>query len=51
MKSETRWRTAFESKASTTLSWYQVHLEVSLGMITRTGVGQECKLLDVGGGD
>ena len=51
MNSETHWRTVFESKASTALSWYQPHLEISLGMISRTGVSQECKLLDVGGGD
>jgi SAM-dependent methyltransferase len=51
MKSETHWRTVFETKASTTVSWYQAHLEISLSLITRTGVGQECKILDVGGGD
>ena len=51
MNSETHWRTVFESKASTALSWYQPHLEVSLGMISRTGVGHDCKILDVGGGD
>jgi len=51
MNSETHWRTVFESRPSTAVSWYQPHLEVSLGMISRTGVKQECRLLDVGGGD
>jgi SAM-dependent methyltransferase len=51
MNSEIHWRTVFESKASAAVSWYQPHLELSLGMISRIGVIQECKLLDVGGGD
>jgi ubiquinone/menaquinone biosynthesis C-methylase UbiE len=51
MKLETHWQTVFETKASTAVSWYQHHLVVSLGMITRTGVGKDCNLLDVGGGD
>jgi SAM-dependent methyltransferase len=51
MESETHWRTVFESNDSTAVSWYQPHLDVSLGMISRTGVGKDCELLDVGGGD
>ena len=49
MNSETHRRTTFESKASTAFSWYQPHLEASLGMISRTGVSREGKFLaDVG---
>jgi ubiquinone/menaquinone biosynthesis C-methylase UbiE len=45
------WETIFSKKSPTQVSWYQPHLERSLDLITRTDIGLEARLIDVGGGD
>lgn len=51
MNSMEHWSELFESKSSSAMSWYQPHLEVSLSIISRTGLKGRSRLIDVGGGD
>lgn len=51
MDSKAHWTAVFNTKASTEVSWFQPHLDLSLQMISRSGVDPNCSILDVGGGD
>ncbi len=51
MDSESHWRTVFERKRSSEVSWYKPRLELSLELIAGTGIGLDGRLIDVGGGD
>jgi SAM-dependent methyltransferase len=47
---ERHWNRAYESGTADTRSWYQAEPRVSLSLLTRTGIGPEAGILDVGGG-
>ncbi len=51
MQGREHWRTVFNTRASTEVSWYQPHLVKSLEMIAKTGVTRDSRIIDVGGGD
>jgi len=44
------WEKVYQAKRATDVSWYQPHLERSLELVLRTGVGPDAHILDVGGG-
>jgi ubiquinone/menaquinone biosynthesis C-methylase UbiE len=44
------WDRIYGSKDAGEVSWYRPHLEQSLDLILRTGVGPDASILDVGGG-
>lgn len=44
------WERLYVDKPATEVSWYQLHPEYSLAMITATGAGQDAGIIDVGGG-
>lgn len=44
------WDKVYGSKNANEVSWYQPHLDQSLDLILRTGVGQDASIIDVGGG-
>ena len=44
------WENVYQTKRETDVSWYQPHLERSLDLILRTGVGTDAHIIDVGGG-
>jgi len=44
------WEKVYQTKSETDVSWYRPHLERSLELILRTGVGPDAHILDVGGG-
>ena len=48
---QAHWRSVFEKKASSEVSWYQPHLELSLNMIANAGIRRGSRIIDVGGGD
>jgi ubiquinone/menaquinone biosynthesis C-methylase UbiE len=50
METKTHWEEVYETKNSTEVSWFQVHPELSLQFIERTGVGKSGQIIDVGGG-
>jgi ubiquinone/menaquinone biosynthesis C-methylase UbiE len=45
------WKAVFDARASTEVSWYQPHLQLSLQLIARAGVAPDARIIDVGGGD
>src|SRR5687767_11172998 len=50
MENKTHWEEIYHNKASTRVSWYQLHPAQSLGYIQNTGVGKDGYIIDVGGG-
>ena len=44
------WDRVYSNKETTELSWYQARSEVSLRLITQTGVQSDDPILDAGGG-
>ena len=50
MNKREHWENVYQTKRETDVSWYQPHLERSLDLILRTGVGPGAHILDVGGG-
>ncbi|MCI0452087.1 MAG: class I SAM-dependent methyltransferase [Candidatus Latescibacteria bacterium] len=50
MSRRDHWEKVYRSKHETDVSWYRPHLERSLEMILRSGVGLDARILDVGGG-
>lgn len=46
----THWQTVYGTKATTEVSWYRPHLELSLGFIERAGLSRDAAILDVGAG-
>jgi SAM-dependent methyltransferase len=50
MDSHAHWETVYTEKAPTDVSWYQPHLQTSLTLILKTGVGKEGHIIDIGGG-
>lgn len=50
MSSPSHWQTVYQTKDLQQVSWYAPHLETSLGLIRRSGVGASELIADVGGG-
>ena len=50
MDKKSHWEKAYAAGAPERLGWYQQHLQASLELIERTGVGKKARLIDVGGG-
>ncbi len=50
MNKKEHWENVYTAKAPDEVSWYREHLENSLRMILRTGVGKDAAIIDVGGG-
>ena len=44
------WDKVYRAKSATEVSWYRPHLEQSIDLITRTGIGPDASIIDVGGG-
>lgn len=51
MDHRSHWKAVFEGSASTEVSWYQPHLQLSLQLIAQAGVASDARIIDVGGGD
>ena len=51
MDVKTHWEKVYETKDPDAVSWYRPHLETSLALIERTGVGHSSAIIDVGGGE
>lgn len=47
--SKSHWENIYKTKASTQVSWYQEHLQISLQLIERTGIKKTAHIIDVGG--
>ena len=50
MGDKAHWEKIYTSKAPDQVSWYQVHPQLSLDLIQRTGVDKAAQIIDVGGG-
>jgi len=50
MSQRKHWEHVYQTKRETDVSWYQPHLERSLDLILRTGVGPDARIVDIGGG-
>lgn len=50
MELKTHWENIYQTKASTQVSWYQEHANLSLALIQQTGVDLKGEIIDVGGG-
>lgn len=46
----THWETVYRQKASTAVSWYRPHLDVSLMLLDQAGLSSASRIIDVGGG-
>ncbi len=44
------WEQVYATKASTAVSWFQEHAELSMRLIHATGVSKDAPMIDVGGG-
>lgn len=51
MDVKTHWEKVYQTKDPEAVSWYRLHLETSLALIERTGVGHSSAIIDVGGGE
>ena len=51
MTSKSHWETVYQSKAMDEVSWYQPHLDVSLGLIEDAAPDRDSAIIDVGGGE
>jgi len=47
---KTHWEKVYSTKAPEQVGWYEPHLQTSFALIKRTGVRQESRIIDVGGG-
>ncbi len=45
-----QWERLYQTKGPTEVSWYRPHLEVSLQLITSTGINPDASIIDVGAG-
>jgi len=50
MSKREHWEKVYQARPSTDVSWYRPHLERSIDLILRTGVGPDARIIDVGGG-
>ena len=49
-ESQNHWKTAYQTKRTNEVSWYQDRPEISLNLIDRTGIDRDSAILDAGGG-
>lgn len=50
MENKTHWEQIYRTKATTQVSWYQLHPSLSLQYIQNTGIARSARIVDVGGG-
>ena len=50
MTYKTHWETVYTTKTPDQVGWYEPHLQTSLAMIAKAGVGRTASIIDVGGG-
>ena len=50
MEVKTHWETAYETKGTTEVGWFQEHADLSLKLIKNTHVETLAQIIDVGGG-
>jgi SAM-dependent methyltransferase len=50
MSKRDHWEKVYQTKRETDVSWYRPHLERSLELILKTGVGRDAHIVDAGGG-
>ncbi len=51
MNRQKHWENVYQTKAHDEVSWFREHLDTSLRMIEKTGVGKDAAIIDVGGGN
>ncbi len=51
METKDHWERVYETKQPDKVSWYQPHLDVSLGLITSSVTNRDARIVDVGGGE
>ncbi len=49
-ESKTHWESLYKNKSSQEVSWYEPHLEKSLGIIDGLSLSKDAHIIDVGGG-
>ena len=50
MQSKDHWENVYTAKASTEVSWFQEHAELSMNLIQNVGIPTSASIIDVGGG-
>ena len=50
MQSKDHWENVYTAKASTEVSWFQEHAELSMKLIQNVGIPTSASIIDVGGG-
>ncbi len=50
MQAREHWEKVYTTKATDAVSWFQPHADISIDMITATGMGKDAAIIDVGGG-
>ena len=50
MSTREHWEKIYGTKKANDVSWYQPHLQRSLDLIVRAGIGTDARIIDVGGG-
>jgi len=50
MSTREHWEKIYGTKKANDVSWYQPHLQRSLDLILRAGIGTDARIIDVGGG-
>jgi ubiquinone/menaquinone biosynthesis C-methylase UbiE len=50
MSTRSHWEQTYATKAEHQVSWYRPHLEVSLELLTKAGLNQQSRIIDIGGG-
>lgn len=46
----THWQSVYEAKASTDVSWFRPHLDVSLALLRQAGLSVNSRVIDIGAG-
>lgn len=49
-ESQKHWQSVYQAKKTNEVSWYQVHPEISLNLIERSGINRDSAIIDIGGG-
>lgn len=50
MSGDNHWKRVYEKRPTEELTWYQPHLEISLGFIRSSNLPKDARIVDVGGG-
>jgi 2-polyprenyl-3-methyl-5-hydroxy-6-metoxy-1,4-benzoquinol methylase len=51
MNTKTHWETVYQTKAPDAVSWYRLHLDISLQLIEQADPNRTASIIDVGGGE